>query len=430
MFDRLRERPVLTAFLLGLAAQILFLVHLGHPAVLMFDEQHYVPAARVLLSLDHPVNREHPLLAKEIIAAGIALFGDNPLGWRLFSTLSGAATVACVYAILFQLCREWSTAVTGALLTIFNQMVFVQARIAMLDGFLGLFLTAGVAAMLWAMRGPDSGSVKRRLALTGLLLGLGVAVKWAAVPYVACAGAALLFLRARDVHRAGRPWRDAVSAQRQRLWTDTHAITALLIVGLVSIATYFATFAPAFFYAHDAMTFAQLIPFQFEMWALQTQILPAHPYQSDWWSWPLILRPIWYFYAPDNGAWRGVLLIGNPAILWGGIVAVAACLIRWWRSGNGPALGAAGLWIGSLAIWAIIPKSLGFFYYYYPSAIFLSIALALALRPLAGKRGRRFRTGFMLLSAALFVYFYPILSAMPLNGERAFTRWIWFRGWI
>ena len=94
------------------------------------------------------------------------------------------------------------------------------------------------------------------------------------------------------------------------------------------------------------------------------------------------------------------------------------------------ALGAAGLWIGSLAIWAIIPKSLGFFYYYYPSAIFLSIALALALRPLAGKRGRRFRTGFMLLSAALFVYFYPILSAMPLNGERAFTRWIWFRGWI
>ena len=97
--------------------------------------------------------------------------------------------------------------------------------------------------------------------------------------------------------------------------------------GVASIATYFATFAPAFFYQSNPMTLARLIPFQCEMLALQTQVLTPHNYQSSWWSWPLMLRPIWYFYEPDQGAMRGVLLIGNPVIMWTGLIAVAAC---WW----------------------------------------------------------------------------------------------------
>ncbi|MEI9928571.1 MAG: hypothetical protein WDN44_13830 [Sphingomonas sp.] len=41
------------------------------------------PAAQTLLSLGGPRNTEHPLVGKELIALGIALFGDNPFGWRL-----------------------------------------------------------------------------------------------------------------------------------------------------------------------------------------------------------------------------------------------------------------------------------------------------------------------------------------------------------
>jgi len=37
---------------------------------------------------------------------------------------------------------------------------------------------------------------------------------------------------------------------------------------------------------------AGLLPFQAAMYAQQTQVLPPHTYQSSWWSWPLMIRPI------------------------------------------------------------------------------------------------------------------------------------------
>ncbi|MGO8609124.1 hypothetical protein ACC848_39870, partial [Rhizobium johnstonii] len=86
------------------------------------------------------------------------------------------------------------------------------------------------------------------------------------------------------------------------------------------------------------------------------------------------------------------------------------------------------VWVASLAIWAIIPKSLGFYYYYYPSTIFLCLALAVALDDMRG-RGRHWDTTFVAVSAGLFVYFYPILSAAALPDAEAFWRWMWFPTW-
>ena len=61
----------------------LCLLRLTIPSTPYFDEVHYLPAARALLELSHLANPEHPPLGKELIALGIALFGDRPLGWRI-----------------------------------------------------------------------------------------------------------------------------------------------------------------------------------------------------------------------------------------------------------------------------------------------------------------------------------------------------------
>ena len=76
-----------------------YLTAVPHP---YFDEVHYLPAARELLMLGEFTNREHPLVGKELIALGIALFGDNPVGWRLLPTLFGAlALFAAMRALWF-----------------------------------------------------------------------------------------------------------------------------------------------------------------------------------------------------------------------------------------------------------------------------------------------------------------------------------------
>src|SRR5689334_9613366 len=106
MLDRLKAlqtRPFLVALLLGLAAQALFTLHLDQPSRIMFDEVHYVPAAQALIDLSGPRNVEHPLVGKELIAAGMVLFGDNPFGWRAFPTLAGTATVLGAFTFLWLL---------------------------------------------------------------------------------------------------------------------------------------------------------------------------------------------------------------------------------------------------------------------------------------------------------------------------------------
>ncbi len=406
---RALSRPLPMAVLIGVVAQALFAWRLGTPSKLMFDEVHYVPAARALLALSHPLNTEHPLLGKTLIALGIALFGDNAIGWRALSTLAGTATVLGVYAILWRVFASVRTAAVGAALLIVNGTVFVQARVGMLDGFMAAFVVGAVAAMLWGLRGRavswwTAGSV---------LLGLAVGVKWAAAPYVAYAGAAFLLLKWRGPDR----------------WPGLRPIPALIILGLVSVTTYLLTFAPAFFYADRPLTTSTLLPFQLEMFRQQAQVLAPHTYQSDWWSWPLLLRPIWYLYEPVGGAQRGVLMIGNPAVMWGGLVAVVVCLWAAIRGRDARLGGAAMLWVGSYAVWAIIPKSLGFFYYYYLPSIWLSVAIAAACHRFARGKLEGWDETLLIVAAVTFVYFYPILAATPLARADSFRRWTWFDSW-
>ncbi|WP_332794169.1 phospholipid carrier-dependent glycosyltransferase [Sphingomonas sp. RB3P16] len=424
--------PYRAAALIALLAQLLFSYRLTIPTKLMFDEVHYVPAARTLIALSGPRNIEHPLLAKEIIAGGILLLGDNSLGWRFFSTLAGTATVLGVFAIVWLMLGRVRPAVFGALFALFNFTVFVQARIAMLDGFMAAFTLLGIASLLWAMRADSVRAAWGRWILGSVLLGLAVAAKWIAAPFVAYAAIGFVVVRLVDARRSGHSAFAALNARPiggvHRHWRGMAAIPAIVVLGAVSIATYFTTFAPAFFYAVQPMNMARLLPFQLTMYHQQTQILAAHTYQSGWWSWPLVIRPIWYLYEPTDGAQRGVLLVGNLAILWGGLIAVAACLYDGVRQRSLPLLGAAGLWLGSYVVWAVIPKSLGFFYYYYLPSILLCVALAVAIDRY--RRGRAWDAALLGGAIVLFAMFYPILSAMPLWGPNAFRLWTWFPSWV
>jgi dolichyl-phosphate-mannose--protein O-mannosyl transferase len=423
-----QPRPYRAAAIIGLVAQLLFSVRLTTPHKLVFDETHYVPAARVLMQLSGPSNIEHPLLGKELIALGMMIFGDNSLGWRIMSTFAATAVVLGIFAILWHLFGRVRTATIGAICVLLNITVFIQARIGMLDGFMAAFVVTGIAALLWAMRAPP-GKTWRRWLLGSALLGLAVGTKWAAVPYIVYAAIALVAVRLSDGRARKRSIYAALNPGDQTYWPGLPVVPALFALGVVSVAVYSLTFLPAFFYAQFPMTVGDFIPFQMRMYASQTQILPPHTYQSNWPTWSLMIRPIWYLYEPVDGAMRGIFMVGNPAILWGGLIAVAACLYSWMRDGSGRMLAVALLWIASYAVWAAIPKSLGFFYYYYLSSIFLALPLAAVADRFAKGRYAHWDEAFLVLAFCLFAYFYPIISAMPLGNPQDFRHWMWFPTW-
>ena len=409
-----RARAWLAGGMLGLGALVLFVWNIARPAVIYFDEAHYVPAARALLARSGPVNIEHPLFAKTLIAASIALFGDNALAWRLPSLMFGVASVVGLFWIALLLFKDLRCAVCAGLLLVFNQTLFVQARIAMLEMPMMGCLVLGLGCWLQA---AQPGAHARRWSYAGAgLLGLAVGAKWLAAPYVLLALAARVWWR----------WRES---GRDRALLTGNILPDAAKLGGVAALVYLATFFPAFFYTHDAMTWRHLFSFQFEMLAEQRLPLAAHPYQSDWWKWPVMARPIWYLFDQNAGAYHAILLVGNPVIYWGGLAMAAFAASGWMMRRDRALMATVGLWVFSLAVWVVIPKQIGFFYYYNLSGVWLCLVAVAFLRLFDAKK-LRLLWWFTALSAAMFVYFYPVIAGDPLPTDDTWTQWMWFKGWL
>jgi 4-amino-4-deoxy-L-arabinose transferase-like glycosyltransferase len=128
---------------------------------LIFDEKYYVSAALTILDMPQPAdapyahstpgkdgNPEHPALAKLIMAAGIALDGDNPWGWRFPSVLAGTLSIVFVYKVARAVGLSAWPAVLAAYLYSFDNLVFITSRIGILDIYMMLGLLAGAALFL------------------------------------------------------------------------------------------------------------------------------------------------------------------------------------------------------------------------------------------------------------------------------------------
>ena len=148
-------RTAVIAVVLFLAAHFALLVGVTTPEKFYFDEVHYVPAARQMLEpvMSSPMlNPMHPPLAKQLIALSIRAFGDEPLGWRYPGVVFGSLAIVAMYFCGLALFAAQGPAIASALLAFFNQMLFVQSRIAMLDIFSLAFTLFAIAAFLQGFR--------------------------------------------------------------------------------------------------------------------------------------------------------------------------------------------------------------------------------------------------------------------------------------
>jgi len=414
--DPLGPSLAISALFAGLCA-----FRLTIPSQPYFDEVHYLPAAREMLERGLYINREHPLFAKQLMAIGIAIFGDNPFGWRMFSLAAGTlALFASMRALWFAAQSRFATLAYGTLLAS-GFALFVQSRIAMLDIFMAAFLAVAAWQFAAAIREPETG--RRRLAVVGIALGLAMGSKWNAIPVAMLPG--LAFFAAR------------LSAGRRRLLNSRRGIPvpgmslfeAMLWLGVVPLAVYAMTFASAWEFRDTPFATSGLVEFHCEMLSLQLQVLTPHPYQSLWGDWVLNLRSIWYLYEPVDGAQRGIVLLGNPLTMLLGIPALVWCLITGAIERNWARLGVVVGYATSLGLWLIAAKSVQFYYHYFVPSCFLLAAVALALDHMCQRGHRRSALAVLGASIALFAYFYPILSAAPLADEAAFAKWMWLASW-
>ena len=71
---------------------------------------------------------------------------------------------------------------------------------------------------------------------------------------------------------------------------------------------------------------------QSQMFGYHFGLQAGHPAASPWWSWPLDLKPVWFYsHSYDDRLMAVIYNGGNPILFWAGIPAVVWCAVLAWR---------------------------------------------------------------------------------------------------
>lgn len=413
-------------------------------AAALFDEQELVPEAASYLNssyfdeiyhartaLEHienvyPYEITHPPLGKLIIGIGIRLFGMTPFGWRFMGTLFGLLMLPILYDFIKRMSGSTKISVCGTVIFAFDFMHFVQTRIATIDTY-SVFFILLMYLFMWRF---VSGGKWRYLALSGLFFGLGAASKWTCV--YAGGGLAVIWLLY---------W---ISRRREEgFWRDFISNCAFCLVFFVALpaAIYYASY---YYYGtakglvgglgmYFTKDYADIVLHnQVYMWEYHSDLVSTHPYSSRWYQWLVDARPILYYLEYfDDGTKSAFGAFLNPVFCWGGLFAVIGCGVLAVKDRDSRA---AFIVIGYLAQflpWVLVTR-LTFAYHYFPSEVFMALALCHMWRRCRDEglyRWERPMYAFTGLGVLLFAAFYPVLTGVrtAVWYTRSFLKW--FPSW-
>lgn len=469
---------------------------LGVPNRVIFDETYYAKDAYALLNFgwEHNTVKDadkllieqgpdadiwaqgasfvaHPPAGKWMIAIGEWLFGATPFGWRFMPAVIGALSVLVLCRVARRMTGSTLLGCTAGLLLALDGLHFVTSRTALLDIFVMFWVLCGFACLV-----ADRDRSRRTLARlaeaqgsggsplgpfvmhwwripAGVCLGLACATKWTGLFYIAAFGlmAVAWDMGARRAAKVRRPYVGALALE---------SVPAFVSLVVVAAITYLASwsgwiFRPGGWGRGEVAANPLLRPLEAlpDLWRYHDQVLnfhtglaAEHPYQSWPWNWPILYRPVAFFYTePESGCGaarcaREILGIGTPVLWWGALIALISLVFVWavsrdWRAG--------AVLVGYLAgLLPWIPSALGdrtmFLFYATPMLPFMVLAIVLALGMLIGPAGaQRSRRvlgsvaagAFVIAVLANFAYFYPILSGQVIPWESWQDR-IWFGSWI
>ncbi len=427
----------------------------GYRNSMYFDEIYHGRTAYEHAHALAAQENSHPPLGKILIMLGIELFGMTPFGWRFSGALAGICMIPAMYLLGKVLFGQEKYAFLSAFLLAFDMMHLTQTRIATIDSYPVLFIILMYACMIRYTQMSfftDGWHTLVPLALSGLFMGLGIASKWTGI-YAGVGLAALFFW---SLARRACEWRAACAtggayAMRAGSFSKYAMGTlgcCLIFFIAIPFAIYYLSYIPHFTGA-QGLTWERFWNEQAQMLRYHAGQADPHPYQSRWFEWPLMLRPMWYYTDPymPQGQVSTIVCMGNPAVWWPGVLALAYTLWAWIRQnvcGEARDPRAAVVLIGFTAQmlpWVFVTRST-FIYHYFPSLIFIILSLVYAWERIGTAHPRAERAllpCYMTGVLVLFLCFYPFGTgyamsrtyADAMNWLRALrVPWRSYGGWL
>ena len=417
----------------------------------------------------------HPSIGKWVIGAGEQLFGiDNGFGWRFGVCVLGTLSILMIGRAAWRLFHSATLATIASVLLAFEGNHFVHSRTGLLDLTVMFFALAGFCALLVdrertrdilarkvvadrATRfGPRLGW-RPWLWVAGLCCGLSTSTKWSGVFFLAAFGLMTVCwdMGARRAAGVRRWWTGAVVLD---------GVKAFFIMVPLALAVYLASWTgwflstagydrqwgaqhPSAHYGWIPDALRSLWHYEQEVYAFNVGLTTPHDYQSNPWSWLIMGRPTSFFYeSPKKGVdgcmvaqcSKAITNLGTPSIWWGATAGLLVVVFMWalrrdWRAG---AI-LSGLAAGWLPWYHWQDRTIFTFYAvaFVPYVVLIcTYVLGMAIGPpdasvLRRRYGVLAAGSFVLLTVAMFAFFYPIWTAQVIP----FSHWqwrMWFPSWI
>ncbi len=402
-----------------------------------FDEIYHGRTAYENLHMERIYETTHPPLGKLIISIGVSIFGMVPFGWRFMGVLFGVAMLPILYIFLKNMFGKTVIAACGTILFGFDFMHFVQTRIATIDTYGVFFILLSYFFMYRYITQDVDTPFKKALAplaLSGLFFGIGCASKW----IVIYAGVGLLALYVLRLIWTYKVFEENEISGYKRYLFKTLAFSFLFFIivpAIIYCLSYIQNGRIAGMRLGDGMLwnpdyYKMIWDNQKFMFSYHSGLVATHSYSSTWWQWILDARPILYYRdtSMGGGLKSSFASFGNPIVWWGGFMAIIAMIVRFVSAKDFKALFIVIGYLSQLGPWLIVSRIV-FIYHYFPSVLFLVLALAHVLNTIWERKLGRYKVavfGFTASAVALFAAFYPVLTGIPVAEEytKYFLRWI------
>ncbi len=412
---------------------LLHFMYLASPREVVFDEVHFGKFVSAYCCTGERIFDIHPPHAKLLIAAAVGVtnydgsfdfdhigeaFGSTVpvMAFRFIPALCGTLLPLLIYILLLQLGTSPRFALLGGAAVLFENALLVQTRLIALDGILLVATFGAISAALAAQQSTRVASRWSWWAVAGLLAGLAVGVKFTGL--AALAIVMLMMVRAW--------WNEPTGKMFRRV-----AGQALVVVGmavLVYIGGWYMHFAlltqpgsgdvwqiPTGHFWQDTVQIHQ------HMLSANYHLSGTHPYSSAWWSWPLMMRSV--FYWQEGGGM--IYFLGNPAVWWGMVAGLVGSLVM--LVGNKEARVRAKQWLAaygwlpvagyliSYAPLINVPRVLFLYHYATPLLFSLLIIVGLLDRMVVREDQRsRLVTVTVIAFVVGFCIFAPLTFGWPL----------------
>jgi len=409
-----------------------------------FDEVYHARTAYEFMTGRYSYENTHPPLGKCFIALGMLIFGVSPFGWRIMGTLFGIAMLPVIYLFGKKMFKEtWLSTIVTVLFAV-DFMHFTQSRIATID----VFITFFVLLMYFFMYCYTKRSFYDKsfpvtmviLGLSGVSMGLGIASKWTGV--YAGAGLAVIFFI--DAYRRVTEYKYALKnptaetngishekvVRNFKSYTMITATVCVVSFIVIPMIIYILSYIPFRDGINDGLLNV-IGRNQISMFNYHSDLNATHPYSSNWYQWPFIWKPMFYYSKQiSDTVTAGISAFGNPAVWYAGIPAALYMLYLSIAKKDRNALFLLLGYLAQYLPWMLVSRCV-FIYHYFPSVPFVILMVVYSIKKLVGKDKNRKTIAYVYVAFAilLFVMFYPVLSGHDVSYDYVNTWLKWFDKW-